>query len=98
MPKFEGHPLVRPPRGVNKAQLRRYADGRWKTDNGDPALVFIEKTDDVLEARIYIAFCDCPFPAKCPLGVALDYASDRYDATNIIRRVSAGRVKKARKR
>ncbi len=86
MPKFERHPLVYPPRGASMRQLRRYANGRWRLPDGQPALVFVEKLYGTNDAIIHIANCDCKMPSECPLGVALDYTSDRYDATEINRR------------
>lgn len=69
------HPLCRPPlTGRQRIQIRRLdGDGKWKTDNGAGAAVWIGARANG-DAIVWIAECACTDYGLCPLATALEHA------------------------
>lgn len=92
-PQHPLHPKCRPgktKRGEKPWQLR---DGRWRKDDGNPALAFIgvaADADDDYSATVWVAHCKCREYGKCPLARALARAIHLgYPSTTVERRRQA---------
>lgn len=86
----KAHPRCRPPRDAkpinseydNSEKLWRLGDdGRWREDNGEPALAFIGSVKG--EAVAWVADCKCAMLNGCALGKAFTFSVETLDLGSI---------------
>lgn len=93
---FVAHPKCRPPRDaegvidtllvVGRAPLMLGIDGRWRLDDGSPAVAFIGSLPGGNGNYVWVAACQChkgPAPMKCPRIKALTHAREKLDIESI---------------
>ncbi len=87
------HPKCRPPRGAVDV-LRLGDDGRWRADNGQHGRAFLGRMEGDADgtAIAWVANCSCPYLNGCPLGKALNQATELGATSTSVQRRRAYHV------